>query len=411
MKNLLPNIVILLCFLATFAANAQDSVKRTPAPTPMPANAPGAAVGNPDLTVPPIILPATPPVVQKPRKKTAADSLLLMAQADSMAKKVLGNAARSVYSVKPKPTAVTPPAPIPPPPAPKDTPKVAATPIRQDTQRPTPPVVAARDTPKVDTAQRLTQSSNPLDKVDGQAAADSLRRKNETAKSANKEILMSKKTYSKYFSFYVIFAMLVLLVIGLQLSKGIIPNVMQSLLNDSNLRLIYREQLGWGNLPYLVMYVLFWLNLAIFVFLIQLNWGMKTGYSQAATFTFCFLGIAFAYSLKHFVLYIISSVFPITKEIKLYNFIIIISGIVIGLVLAPANIFLAFSNPPLSNLLIYFGIAAIAVIYSIRLLRSLFVSGSLLMTNQFHFLLYICTVEIAPIFILVKFLLLQTGGK
>lgn len=413
MKKLLPNIVILLCFLAAFVANAQDSVKRTPAPTPMPANAPGAAVGNPDLTVPPIILPAQP-IVQKPRKKTAADSLRLLTQADSIAKKVLGNAARSVYSVIPKPTAAVPPppAPIPPPaPAKKDTPKVAVAPIRPDTPRPIPPVVVARDTPKVDTTQRLSQSNNPLDVVRGAAATDSLLRKNATSATAPTEALMNKATYSKNFSFWIVFGMLVLLVVGLPLSRGILTNVTQALLNDSNLRLIYREQLGWGNLSYLVMYVLFWINLAIFAFLTQLNWGMKIAYSQAATFTFCLLGIAFIYSLKHFILYVIASVFPIAKEVKLYNFIIIISGIVIGLILAPVNIFLAFSNAPLSNWLIYLGIGVIGVVYSIRLLRSLFVSGGLLMTNQFHFLLYICTVEIAPMFVLIKFLLLQTGAK
>jgi hypothetical protein len=332
-------------------------------------------------------------------------------QADSIAKKVLGNAARSLYTVKPRPNTVVVP-PVTPPPAvvKKDTPKVAATPIivRQDTPRPTPPPIVV---PKVDTTPRLSQSNNPFDLVRGVAATDSLMRKNATTAPSPTEALMTKRTYSKNFSFWIVFGMLVLLVIGLQLSRGVVTNVTQSLLNDSHLRLVYRDQLGWGNLSYIVMYALFWINLAIFVFLGQLNWGIKTTYSQYATFAFCLFGITFIYTIKHFVLYVIASVFPIAKEVKLYNFIIIIAGIIIGLILAPINIFLAFSNAPLSNWLIYIGIGAIGLVYAVRLLRSLFVSGGLLMTNQFHFLLYICTVEIAPVFILIKFVLLQTGGK
>lgn len=398
----MPNIIFLLCLLVGLSANAQDSIRRATPPA-MPANAPGAAVGNPELTVPPIILPAQP-TPQKPRKRTAADSLRLMAQADSIAKQVLGNAARSLYTVKPKPNTVVVP---PPPPIQKDTPKVAVAP-----RVVAPPSVAVRDTPKTDTTPRLSQTNNPFEVVKGAAALDSLMRKNATTAPSPTETLMSPTVYSKNFSFWIVFGMLVLLVIGLQLSRGVTTNVMQSLLNDSHLRLIYREQLGWGNLSYIVMYALFWINLAIFLFLVQLHFGIKTGYSQYTTFTLCLVGTSLIYTIKHFILYVIASVFPIAKEVKLYNFIIIIAGIVIGLILAPINIFLAFSNASLlSTWLIYLGIGAIALVYAVRLLRSLFVSGGLLITNQFHFLLYLCTVEIAPVFVLLKIVLLQMGQK
>lgn len=405
----MPNIVFLLCLFSVWNATAQDSLKRTP--PPIPSNHPGAAVGNPELTVAPIILPAQAPVVVKPRKKTAADSLRLMTLADSLAKQVLSNAARSVYSVQPKPTVVTPPAPPPPVVVPKDTPKVAVTP-------PPPPVVVRRDTPTVatappsaDTSRRTAGSDNPFDVLKGAAAADSLLRKNASTKPSPTEALMSPVTYSRNFPFWLLFSMLVLLVVGLQISRGVLVNVMQALINDSHFRLIYREQLGWGNLPYLVMYGLFWFNAAIFVFLAQQRFNIPTGFSQYTTFTIAFLGISVAFCLKHFILYIIASVFPITKEVKLYNFIIIIAGIVIGLILAPINIFLAFVSTALSSWLVYLGIGVIVGVYLIRYLRSLFVSGSLLMLNQFHFLLYLCTVELAPAFILLKMVLLQTSSK
>ena len=45
--------------------------------------------------------------------------------------------------------------------------------------------------------------------------------------------------------------------------------------------------------------------------------------------------------------------------------------------------------------------------YIFRSLRGLFVAGRFLAFHKFHFLLYICTVEIAPVLILIKLIFKQ----
>ena len=101
-----------------------------------------------------------------------------------------------------------------------------------------------------------------------------------------------------------------------------------------------------------------------------------------------------------------ASVFPIAKEIKLYNYIIMIGGIFLSMVLLPLNIFIAYSPDSLKELFIFAAFGIIGLVYLMRSLRSLSVASPFLMTDQFHFLLYLCAVEIAPITILIKLLYL-----
>ena len=79
-------------------------------------------------------------------------------------------------------------------------------------------------------------------------------------------------------------------------------------------------------------------------------------------------------------------------------------SIFLSLVLLPLNIFIAYSPDSLKEVFMYSAFGMIALVYLVRSLRSLSVASPFLMTDQFHFLLYLCAVEIAPIMILVKLL-------
>jgi hypothetical protein len=113
--------------------------------------------------------------------------------------------------------------------------------------------------------------------------------------------------------------------------------------------------------------------------------------------------------IKHFFLYVLSTVFPLEKEIRLYNFIVMSAGILTGLVLTPLNIFMAYSPAPLSTTFMYLGIASFVIIFLLRAFRGLFVGATYLTTHPFHFLLYLCTAEIAPLAVLAKLVLLKSG--
>ncbi len=389
-----------ICWLAVIGSaltlQAQDSTRRPNANTPVTINKPAVTplqvptppptapkpqtpvtTNGQSYTVPPIEVPLNTPVKRKPRRLTAADSARIAAQRDSLAR---------IQAMAAAPNAATP---------------TAADSLNKinEVKKITPTTI-----PEVPT---LSQSDNPFDMLRG---ANVAKKDSSIAKNTNtqKPNLLSREVWSKNFLFWIIVILLVLLVLVLQISRGVLSSVYQSLFSYNMLRMTYREQLGWGNVQYLSLYVLFWLNAGLFVFLLQYQLGVHSSYGQLTTFLGCVGGVSLVFMTKHLILYVIAQVFPITKEVKMYNFIVIISGILIGLLLAPINIFIAFASQ-LSNTLIYVALGMVAAIYLVRTFRSLAISANLWTVHRFHFFIYLCAVEIAPLLILVKFVLLRTN--
>jgi hypothetical protein len=398
LRNIGRHITALLFFFAAFCTTivAQDSTRRAapqPQPTVVPSS-PGASVNNPNLTVPPIITPLEQVQPRKPRRRrlTAADSMRIAAQRDSIAR----------LTQMPQNPQVTPQA------NPNGTPINAGIPVAAvpPTNMPA-PAIATVVVPEV---PALDSSANPFDILRGTKVST------DSASLAAKQLidnplssapsLLNKQTYSKNFLFWIFLITLILMAFVVSNARGAVQNAYQALLSDNALRQIHRDQVGWGNFGQLALYGLFWLNLGIFVFLMSYRYGAQTQFGQFATFLLCVGGVSLAFSIKHAILFVIASVFPIAKEIKLYNYIIITGGIFLSLVLLPLNIFIAYSPDSLKEIFTYSAFGVIGLVYLVRSLRSLSVASPFLMTDQFHFLLYLCAVEIAPIMILIKFLYL-----
>lgn len=398
MRNIGRHTAAFLIFLATFCTTiaAQDTSRRATPPLQTAAPSPGAAVNNPNLTVAPIITPLESQV-RKPRRRrlTAADSMRLAFQRDSIAKAAQVTPNQQVTpqtapngSVFNTGTAASPTQPV----------------------APATPTIAALPTPEVPV---LDSSKNPFEILRGIAIVqDSAKAAAVTTKQLSENpmsvvpSLLNKQSYSKNFLFWIFLITLILMAFVVSNTRSAVQNAYQALLSDNALRQIHREQVGWGNFGQLALYGLFWLNMGIFAFLMYYRFGGQSPYGQFATFMLCVGGVSLAFSIKHAILYVIASVFPIAKEVKLYNYIIITGGIFLSLTLLPLNIFIAYSPDSLKEVFMYSAFGMIALVYLVRSLRSLSVASPFLMTDQFHFLLYLCAVEIAPIMILVKLIYL-----
>jgi Domain of unknown function (DUF4271) len=389
-RHITASLIFLVLLCTTIAA--QDSTRRvTPPPVATPATSPGASVNNPNLTVPPIITPLEQQEPRKPRRRrlTAADSLRIAAQRDSIAR--LAQMAQA--------TLLTP----------QTTPNAAPNALGAPTQSTTvAPIIAALPTPEVPV---LDSSSNPFDILRGtNASTDSASlaaKQNADSLLATAPSLLNKQTYSKNFLFWIFLMTLILMAFVVSNARVAVQNAYQALLSDNALRQIHRDQVGWGNFGQLALYGLFWLNMGIFVFLMYYRYVGQSPFGQFATFLLCVGGVSAAFLIKHTILFVVANVFPIGKEVKLYNYIILTGGIFLSLILLPINIFIAYSPDSLKEFFIYAAFGIIALVYFVRSLRSLSVASPFLMTDQFHFLLYLCAVEIAPIMILIKLLYIQ----
>lgn len=162
---------------------------------------------------------------------------------------------------------------------------------------------------------------------------------------------------------------------------------------------------GRGVLPYLLLYIFFIVNLGVFFHFsmpVLLN-------SLHATFTKDYYLVFFIplilLGLRHLLLTFIGFVFPVKKEMDRYQFLMVVTGISMGLFIAPVNIFFPYLNEEWKQIFILVTFIFIGFILLYHYLRGLTLGVRFIGSHQFHFLLYICTVEIAPVLILVKLII------
>lgn len=180
-------------------------------------------------------------------------------------------------------------------------------------------------------------------------------------------------------------------------------------LNDNGFSVAQREASGFvGSTPYYLLYGNFLFNAGIFIFLVTRVFQRET-FNNLPFLFICLAGAAFAFLSKHVMLNILGALFPVEAEVRKYNFLIIIFNCVLGLFLVPFNLFIAFSAKAGSQqlLLVSWMLGLVAIFYAYRSLRASTIGAKYLSLSPFHFLLYFCTVEIAPPLLLVKLASMQ----
>lgn len=216
------------------------------------------------------------------------------------------------------------------------------------------------------------------------------------------EDAISLREKGQSFLFSIVVSVLILLTILVVLSRNLLSKIYQAFFSDIILKTLYRERGSLTASVYIGLYIMFLLNFSVFTFLALYNFNKIFNHSEIFTLLYSIVAIVVLFVGKHLIINLLSFVFPIAKEINLYGFIIMIFSIIVGLILAPINVFLAYADAETAKWIITGTSIAIAGIYIFRSLRSLVLAQTYIVPNFFHFMVYLCTVEIAPVLILLK---------
>lgn len=193
--------------------------------------------------------------------------------------------------------------------------------------------------------------------------------------------------------------LLIMLTLVITINRSVIDHILRAFLNDNFLNLLYREQRGKINIQYLFLYFFFIANLGFFIFLSMDYWF---DVRPETSLLICILLVGCIYLVRYITLNLLSKIFPVAKEANQFNFTIVIFNILLGLILLPINLFLAFAPSKLSLISYYIGIVLLLLFYLFRQMRGLFISVRFLNSSKYHFFAYLCTVEIAPILVGIK---------
>lgn len=208
--------------------------------------------------------------------------------------------------------------------------------------------------------------------------------------------ILQKKRNLIFATFLILFIMLTIVI---SLNRAVVDHVIRAVMNDNYLNLLYRQQKGRLNIQYIFLSFFFVANIGFFIF-ISMDYWLKP--RPNVTLLTCIIIVGLVYYIRYLTMRLLATTFPVSKEARQFNFTIIVFNIMLGIIIFPVNLFLAFAPDKISTIAFYTGLIIYLIFYLFRQMRGLFIGARLINSYKFHFFIYLCTIEIAPIVVGVK---------
>lgn len=166
-----------------------------------------------------------------------------------------------------------------------------------------------------------------------------------------------------------------------------------------------REQMLQAPLPALLMNIFFIVSLAAYCSFIAGHLHIGFYENFWTTFLYAVIVVAGIYIVKFIFLNIVGWIFGISNVTDTYIFIVFLINKMIGIFLLPFIALLAFPTPSMLPAVLILSYILVGGMLFYRFLISYRPVRSEIKLNRFHFFLYLCAFEIAPLLLIYKVLL------
>ncbi len=166
-----------------------------------------------------------------------------------------------------------------------------------------------------------------------------------------------------------------------------------------------REQALQTPLPSLLLNILFILTSGLYAcfFIRYYHFAGQTEFW--ILYVYCILAMVVIYLTKYSLLKICGWVFNITKGADNYIFIVFLVNKILGIAFLPFVILIAFSGPITIDISITISLVMIFILFIYRFIACFGTVRSQIKLNVFHYFLYLCAFEIAPLLLIYKIVL------
>lgn len=171
-----------------------------------------------------------------------------------------------------------------------------------------------------------------------------------------------------------------------------------------------RDQLLQDNLASLLMNFLFVISTGLYITLLvrYKNWTDIPFWWLAAGSASVLLAV---YLVKYLFLIFTGWVFNSKEAAGSYVFVVFLVNKVLGVILIPFLLVLAFANPGIVQVAVTISFGVILLLLGYRYWVSFVAIRSKLKVNALHFLLYLCAVELLPLALIYKILMNYFNGS
>lgn len=167
-----------------------------------------------------------------------------------------------------------------------------------------------------------------------------------------------------------------------------------------------REQLIQTPLPSLLLNAFYMISAGLYTSFMMQHFGLNPVGNFWLMFLYCTLGLSVAYFVKYAGLKICGWLFNLEEAADAYIFIVFIINKMIGILLLPFLLVLAFSLGDVYSTGLTLSWCLVGALLGYRLILTYGAVRNQVKVNPFHFFLYLCAFEIAPLLLVYKALLI-----
>jgi len=203
-------------------------------------------------------------------------------------------------------------------------------------------------------------------------------------------------------------------ILGLLLFFAFVKNAFPKYLNDL-FRVAFRrtlkqrqlgEQLVQTPLPSLFMNIFFLISGAMYLDLLFRHYQFGIRYSFWSLFLYIAVALGAMYLVKYISLKLSGLLFNITQTTDSYIFIVFMINKILGVLFLPFVVLLAFTDNEFYQVGIVVSLIVVFILLAYRFILAYGLVRNQIRVKPFHFFLYLCCFEIAPLLLIYKLLLL-----
>lgn len=206
----------------------------------------------------------------------------------------------------------------------------------------------------------------------------------------------------KEFLFYTLCIVVLILGIFKTFYDAYFKNIFRVYFNTSLRQTQLADQLVQAKFPSFILNIFFALTTGIYIWLLFSYYHPPRLISNSILLPFCILSVAFLYLIKFFLLKFMGWVSDIQQTTDNYIFAIFLINKMIGILLVPVIILMAFLKPSLIPVITNISFMLLALLFLSRYVKSYGAIERKIPLNAFHFIIYIAGAEIIPLIILYK---------
>lgn len=211
-----------------------------------------------------------------------------------------------------------------------------------------------------------------------------------------------RKTEGKEWMFYVLTGMLLLFALLRQLFAKYFQDLFRVFFRTSLKQKQIREQLMQNQLPSLLLNVFFIATAGLYINFLLYRYGSAPINDFWLLYLYCCAGLCLIYIGKYIALRMAGWLFSMKEGAASYIFIVFIVNKIIGIFLLPVLALLAFAEDPLYSISLVLSWCGIAGLLLYRFVLGYAAIRNEIRFNLFHFFLYLCAFEVAPLLVLYK---------